>query len=115
MRLHVDMLAANKKFQCTIACEVLRFVDKFTAGVVALPWETFGILVGKDGALRFAHRGIRVVLGGDQLNVITLTHRLFHEDGVELWVNLTEAQVHQRIVCRVAHGPLPLPNPDGGA
>ena len=41
--------------ECTVSCEVLRFVDKFTAGVVALPRETFGILVGKDGALRFAH------------------------------------------------------------
>ena len=115
MWLHVDMLAANKEFQCAAARKVLRLVDKFTTGVVALPRETLGILVGEDGALRFAHCGVGVVLGGDQLNVVALTHRLFDEDGVELRVNLAKAQVHQRIVCGVAHGPLPLLCPNTGA
>ena len=109
------MLAADKELQRAASCKVLRLVNKFTTGVVTLPWEAFGILVGEDGALRFAHRGIRVVLGGDQLNVVALTHRLFDEDGVKLRVNLTKAQVHQRIVCRVAHGPLPLLCPTTGA
>ena len=115
MWLHVDMLAADKELQRAASRKVLGFIDKFTTGVVALPWEAFGIFVGKDGALRFAHGGVRVVLRGDQLDVIALSHRLFDEDGVELRVNLTKAQVHQRIVCRVAHGPLPLLCPTTGA
>ena len=47
MRLHVDMLTANEELQGAVSCKVLGFVNKFTAGVVALPWEAFGILVGR--------------------------------------------------------------------
>jgi hypothetical protein len=80
MRLHVGVGGAEQLLR-PLDRQLLGDVDEFAAAVVALAGIAFGVLVGQHRALRLEHARARVVLRGDQLDVVFLAlparrHRL---------------------------------------
>jgi len=71
MWLHVGGVAAEDLLGA-VDRDLLDDVDVLAAAVVALAGIAFGVLVGELRALGGHHRGARVVLRGDELEVIFL-------------------------------------------
>ena len=71
MRLHVG-IGGTEQLLGPLDGESLGDVHEFAAAIVAFARVAFGILVGEYGALRFEHPWARVVLRGNQFDVIFL-------------------------------------------
>ncbi len=73
VRLHVGVVGAEQFFGA-VDGQLLDDVHVFAAAVVALARIAFGVFVGQLGTLRLHHARAGVVLRGDQLDVLFLTH-----------------------------------------
>jgi hypothetical protein len=71
VRLHVGIVGAEQLLGA-LDGQALGDVDVLAAAVVALGRIALGVLVGQHRALRLHHARARVVLGGDQLDVLLL-------------------------------------------
>src|SRR5439155_14606856 len=71
VRLHVGVIAAEQ-LPGADDCKLLCYVDEFAAAVVALAGIALGVLVGELRPLSGEHSTARVVLRGDQLDVVLL-------------------------------------------
>ncbi len=71
VRLHVGVVGAEQLLEA-LDRQPLGHVDVLAAAVVALARIAFGVLVGQHAALRLQHPRARVVLRGDQLDVLFL-------------------------------------------
>src|SRR6185436_275001 len=78
MRLHIGVVRAEQLLRA-VDGKLLRDVDEFAAAVVALPGIAFRVLVGQHRPLRLEDAAARVVLGGDQLDVLFLARPLMVE------------------------------------
>ncbi|MBP1607528.1 MAG: hypothetical protein H6Q08_2902 [Acidobacteria bacterium] len=85
MGLHVGVVGAEQ-LPGAIDRELLGDIDILTATVVTLGRVTLGVLVREHRPLRFEHSRARVVLGGDQLDVVFLAGALVVERGREFGV-----------------------------
>ena len=74
VRLDVGVVGAEQLFS-TINGQLLNHIHMLTTAVITLSGVAFGILVSQQGSLRFHHQRAGVVFGGDQLNMLLLTHR----------------------------------------
>ena len=72
VRLDVHVLGAREQRERPLLGEVLGDVHVLAAAVVALARQALGVLVREPGALRLHHRRERVVLAGDQLDLVAL-------------------------------------------
>src|SRR6185436_16712042 len=66
--------------------ERLGNVDPFASAVVALPRIPLGVLVGEHAAHGLHDGGARVVLGGDELDLLDLASPLALDRRVDLWI-----------------------------
>ena len=89
MRLHVDVLGAEKLFGA-VAGQVLHHVGEFAAAVVALAGIAFGVLVGEDAAGGFENGFGGEVFAGDQLNLTVLALRFFENELVNGGIDFGE-------------------------
>jgi hypothetical protein len=80
VRLDVGILRAEELLRA-LDGEVLGDVDERAAAVIALARIALGVLVGERRALRRQHRHARVILRGDQLDMLLLA-LIFLPDGV---------------------------------
>ncbi len=71
VRLHVGVVGAEQLLRA-LDRQTLGDVDELAAAVVALAGITLGVLVRQHRALGLEHPRARVVLGGDQLDVVFL-------------------------------------------
>ena len=74
--LHVG-IRRTEQFLRAIDGQLFYFIDYFTATVVALPWISFGILVGQNRTHRLDDLWTGKILGGDQFDSVDLTFFLF--------------------------------------
>jgi hypothetical protein len=81
VRLHVGVLGVEELFE-PLDREPFGHIDPLASTVVTLAGIAFGVLVGHHAALRFANGAARVVLRGDQLQVLSLA-ALLAGDGSE--------------------------------
>ena len=82
VRLHVGKTAAEQ-LASAFAGKVLDNIDLFTAAVIALAGQTFGIFIGQVAARRRHHRGGNEIFARYQLDIVPLAveflfHRLVH-------------------------------------
>ncbi len=87
VRLHVGVGRAEESL-AAVDRELLRHVDEFAAAVVALAGVAFGVFVRQLAPLRRHHRGRRVVLRGDEFDVLFLALVLALDDGPQLRVDI---------------------------
>jgi hypothetical protein len=78
MRLHVGVVGAEELLGA-VDGELLGDVDELAAAVVPLAGVAFRVLVGQYRALRLENATTRVVLGGDQLDMLFLARPLVVE------------------------------------
>jgi hypothetical protein len=71
VRLHIGIVGAEQLLARSMA-KALGDVHVLAAAVVALGRIALGVLVGQHRALRLHHARARIVLGGDQLDVLLL-------------------------------------------
>ncbi|OPY46679.1 MAG: hypothetical protein A4E42_00436 [Methanoregulaceae archaeon PtaU1.Bin222] len=79
MRLHVRMLC-TKQFLQAVTGQVLCHIVEFTPAVVPFPGVSLRVLVGHDRTHSLEYRPADHVLGGDQLQAVTLALHLFPDD-----------------------------------
>ena len=89
MRLHVDVLGAEKRL-AAIDGQLFDLVDDIAAAVVARPRQALGVLVGEHRARRLEHRATREVLAGDELERLLLAGELRAQQLVELRIEVVE-------------------------
>jgi hypothetical protein len=82
--------------------ELLGNVDVFAPPVVPLAGVAFGVLVRQHRALRREHRRARVVLGGDQLDVVLLAEDLAAHRLPQLRIGLREGIVREHVGAALA-------------
>ena len=114
--LDVDVLGAREERQRALLGERLGDVHVLAAAVVALARQALGVLVREPRALGLHHRGERVVLAGDELDLVALPVALLEHRGPELGVDVGEPSPAQsrrlRGACQSwvdlqsSHGPL---------
>ena len=85
VRLHVGVVGAEELLGA-IDSQLLGDIHVLATTVIALARIAFGIFVGEHGTLRLEHARARIVLGGDQLDVIFLTLPFGAHRSGELWV-----------------------------
>ena len=88
VRLDVDVLGAGEQLQGPVAGEVLGDVDELAAAVIALAGQALGVLVRQPAALGLHDGGRRVVLRGDQLDLVVLAVALALHRGPQLGVDV---------------------------
>src|SRR5258705_8035915 len=98
MRLHVDRSRAEERFGA-FDRERLGDVAPPAAAVVAPTRVPLGVLVREHAADGLHHRGARVVLGGDELDLLDLPATFALDGRVQLWIFALE----------MAHTPLRMP------
>ena len=77
MRLHIRPIRAEQLLDA-VNRQLLDHIDILTAAVVTLAGITFGILIGQHRTLRFHYARAGIVFGGNQLDVLFLTHHFLH-------------------------------------
>ena len=101
MRLHVGVVGAEELLGA-VDGELLGDVDEFAAAVVTLPGVALRVLVRQHRALRLEDATARVVLGGDQLDMLFLARPLVverrREFGIEPGDSLAGGKHHHSTV-----------------
>ncbi len=95
MRLHVGVIGAEELLR-TIDRKLLGHINMLTAAVIALTRIALGVFVGQHRTLRLEHARTRIVLGGDQLDVIFLTLPFGTHRSGELWVESGNGHVSRK-------------------
>jgi hypothetical protein len=83
--LHVGSGSAEERLRA-LDGKTLGDVDPLAPAVVTPAGVALGVLVREDAADRLHHRGTRVVLGGDELDLLDLTAPLALDGRVDLRV-----------------------------
>ena len=106
VRLHVHKFRTEQRFQ-SLDGERLRDVNILAAAVVAATGVALSVFVGELRALRLHHGFRRVVLAGDQLDVIFLALVFGVDNGEDFGVNGGErrgekfrAGVHEHVLSK---------------
>jgi hypothetical protein len=75
------------------------------AAIPAFAWVAFGILIREHAALRFHHRWVSKIFGGDELDMVLLALSLSRNGGCDLRVDLRDrASVEGRTGYNGGHG-----------
>ena len=98
VRLHVGGFGAEELLHA-VDGELFHHVHVFATAVVTLAGVALGVLVGQLGALRGHHGRGRVVLGGNQLDVVFLTLIFLLDGGKDFGIDLVD-----RIAAAFEHG-----------
>ena len=103
VRLHVRVVGAEELLR-PVDRERLDLVDDLAAAVVALARVALRVLVRRDAADRLEHARPREVLGGDELDLVSLPLELAAEQVGDLGIDLREARGAQLLERQVRDG-----------
>ena len=85
VRLNIGMICAEQLL-CAVARNVLDDIDILTSAVISLSGQTLSILIGKHGPRCEQHALRNNILGGYQLDVMTLTLKLKRAGIIDLFI-----------------------------